>query len=356
MSSTYIIAEAGVNHNGDIGLAKQLVDYAKSAGADAVKFQLFQAEKLVTAGAEQAEYQRMSTAGAKTQYEMLKALELSNDMFIDLQSYAKKNEIDFLVTPFDLDALVFINETLALPKIKIGSGDITNGPLLLKTGQFNKPVILSTGMSTLAEIELALNVIAYGMINTEKQDCTQLEDFSLDSEIYNTLKNKVILLHCTSEYPAPYNEINLKAMDTLRFAFGLPVGLSDHSMGIEIPLAAVARGAECIEKHFTIDKTLPGPDHKASLCPSELQSMVTGIRNIEQALGDGHKRPTSSELKNRALVRRSIVADQNIQAGELFTVTNLAVKRPYSGSSPMKYWDILGTRAEKDYSKDEAIT
>lgn len=356
MSKTYIIAEAGVNHNGNLDLAREMIAEAKKSGADAVKFQLFQADKLVTRTARKAEYQQKATIGSDTQYEMLKRLELTQAAFSELLNCANQHDIDFLLTPFDLEALQFITEDLSLPIIKIGSGDITNGPLLLKAAQSQKKIILSTGMSTLDEIKAALNIIAYGYTYSDpKVSANVLENYKVDAKSLEILKSKVVLLHCTSEYPAPIDQVNLKAMDTMRVAFELPVGLSDHTVGIEVALGAVARGAHTIEKHFTLDKNLPGPDHPASLDIPELTAMVSGIRNIERALGNGIKTPTPAELKNRDIVRRSLVANQKISAGEAYNTTNISFKRPSAGLSPMLYWKVLEQYADKDYDEDEAI-
>lgn len=356
MIKTYIIAEAGVNHNGKLDLALEMVQQAKTIGADAVKFQLFTADKLTTRSAVQADYQQKS-CGQMSQYDMLKALELAHDSFRILQNAAQKSDIDFMITPFDLDSLAFICDDLQLPIIKLGSGDITNGPLLLKSAQANKKIILSTGMSTLGEIEAALQVIAFGFVCPKQIPTEQaLQQIYATTEAQQHLQAKVSLLHCTSEYPAPIAEINLKAMDTLMAAFGLPVGLSDHSEGIVVSMAAVARHASIIEKHFTLDNNLPGPDHKASLNVQDFKMMISGIRQIEQALGHGRKIPGPSEAKNLAIVRRSLVASQNIKQGQIYDAQNMTIKRPVGGLSPMKYWEKLGTAADKDYEKDEMIS
>ncbi len=357
MTSTYIIAEAGVNHNGKLELAIEMIHAAKEIGADAIKFQLFKAEKLVTKVSEQAEYQKKNCKETTTQYDMLKSLELSEENFKVLKYCADELGIDFIVTPFDLESVVFLSQKLALPLIKVGSGDITNGPLLLAVAKEHKELILSTGMSTLSEVEMALKVIAFGLIEKEQPPTSALLD-----EIYSSkeaeaiLFEKVTLLHCTSEYPAPFNEVNLRAMDTLRDAFKLKVGFSDHTLGIEVSLAAVARGATVIEKHFTLDKSLPGPDHLASLDVSEFQCMINGIRNIENALGTSRKCLTRSERKNIHVVRRSLVAKQPISKEGILTSDNIDIKRPASGLSPMQYWQLLGKKAVKDYLEDEVIT
>lgn len=356
MTNTYIIAEAGVNHNGSLELASQMIHCAKEMGADAVKFQLFNADSLTTFNAEQADYQKKNTKIQVSQYEMLKALELSMDHFRALSQIASLEGIDCIITPFDLDSLNFIVQELNLPIIKIGSGDITNGPLLLNAARCHKNIILSTGMCTLGDIENALGVIALGMLDDRCAPTMENIKEAYSSVLaQDLLQEKVSLLHCTSEYPAPMRQTNLRAMDTLKSAFGLKTGLSDHTPGIEVSIASVAREACIIEKHFTLDKNLPGPDHLASLDISEFTSMVKAIRNIELALGHGRKFPMECEKKNATLVRRSLVANRAIKKGEVFTAQNLAIKRPQAGLSPMHYWDRLGKSAEKDYQKDEAI-
>ncbi len=356
MNKTYIIAEAGVNHNGSESLAMDMVTIAKEMGADAIKFQLFKAGSLVTTSAEQAQYQKKTSEQQKTQYQMLKELELPNDSFKKLQAHALKEEIDFIITPFDLESLQFIVQDLALQVVKIGSGDVTNGPLLLAAARSQKEIILSTGMCTLSDIEKALKVITFGYLAKEEFPTAQsLEDYYLSSSAQSILEEKVTLLHCTSEYPAPVEEVNLKAMDTIFAAFGLPVGLSDHTQGIGIAIAAVAREAIMIEKHFTLDNEMVGPDHRASLNPVEFRAMISGIRQVEKALGDGRKCPTLSETKNADVVRRSLVANQNIASGETFTEGNIGIKRPSNGISPMAYWDFLGKKANKNFTKDEML-
>jgi N-acetylneuraminate synthase len=352
----FIIAEAGVNHNGSLELAKQLVDAAVEAGADAVKFQTFKTEKLVSMKAPKAEYQKKTTGAQESQYEMLKKLELNEQAHEKLIEYCHKKGIQFLSTPFDLDSVDLLTNRFHLSMLKISSGDLTNGPLLLKAAQTGKSIILSTGMSTLGEIESALSVLAYGYLHQKNpssfEECRQTYN---SEEAQKLLKEKVTLLHCTTEYPTPYHEVNLKAMDTLQYAFGLRVGLSDHTQGIAIPIAAVARGAAVIEKHFTLDRTLPGPDHQASLEPSELKQMVQSIRQVEKALGTSVKQMTQSEIKNKEVARKSLVAAQQIKKGDRFTEENLTVKRPGNGISPFYYWDWFGKTAERAYEKDEII-
>ncbi len=332
---TFIIAEAGVNHNGSLELAKKLVDIAVEAGADAIKFQTFKANKISVRNAPKADYQKETTNKNESQFDMLKKLELDEVSHKILIDYSIKKGIEFLSTPFDLESAEFLTGQLNLPKIKISSGDITNAPLLLKIAKTGIPVILSTGMSTLSEIEEALSVLAYGYTNfTEKPSLDIFTKAFASIEGQQFLQEKVTLLHCTSEYPAPFDEVNLKAMDTIKNAFQLPVGLSDHTPGIAVPIAAVARGARIIEKHFTLDKNLPGPDHKASLEPNELKEMVRSIRQVEAALGSPIKSPTLSELKNKTVVRKSLVIASKVKQGENFTEENLTVKRPGNGISP----------------------
>ena len=330
---TFIIAEAGVNHNGSLELAKKMIDAAVEAGADAVKFQTFKAEKVVSKHAQKAEYQKKTTAADESQLEMVKKLELDAAVHRKLIDYCKKENIRFLSTPFDLESIDLLNE-LGLDIFKIPSGEITNLPYLRKIGALKKEIILSTGMADLGEIEDALDVLTGAG--------TKLKDISV--------------LHCNTEYPTPFEDVNLKAMLTIKAAFpGIQVGYSDHTEGIEVPIAAVAMGATIIEKHFTLDKNLPGPDHKASLEPDELTAMVRAIRNIEIALGNGIKKPSPSESKNMVIARKSIVAAQAIATGEKFTNNNLTAKRPGAGLSPMLWDKVIGQVAQKDYEKDELI-
>jgi N-acetylneuraminate synthase len=352
-----IIAEAGVNHNGDLDMAIMLVDAAASAGADFVKFQTFKAASLVVPTAEKAAYQKEVTGIKESQFEMLKKLELSEQDHVTLAGYCKDKNIGFLSTPFDLDSLAFLVDRLKLDTVKIPSGEITNGPLLLAASRYHCKLILSTGMSTLGEVKDALSVIAYGFVDKKNQNPTAevLEEAYASDEARQMLHEKVTLLHCTTEYPAPLDEINLKAMDTLHEAFDCKAGLSDHSEGILVPIAAAARGAVLIEKHFTLDKNQPGPDHKASLEPDELANMVKSIRDVERILGTSEKGITPSEQKNREIVRRSIVAAKNISRGEILTLDNLAAKRPARGVSPMHFWDYLGKKSNRDYVADECI-
>ena len=350
---TYIIAEAGVNHNGSFEMAKQLVDVAKEAGADAVKFQTFKAKNLVTKSAKQADYQVENLKEATSQFEMLKELELSFEEFTALQRYCKDKGIEFLSTPFDYESVDFLLDELQIKTAKIPSGELTNAPFIYAIAKKKKPIILSTGMATVEDIHEALSYIAFGLAN--KTEMHEVAEFYKTAEAKGLLKQYVTILHCTTEYPAPFDTINLRAMYTLQQEFGLAVGFSDHSQGIAVPTAAVAMGATVIEKHFTLDKTLEGPDHIASLEPRELKEMVTQIRQVEQALGNGMKQPSKVELKNRIPARKSLVAVKAIQQGEIFSEANLVVKRPGSGIAPSNYWNYLGKSAQKSYEQDELI-
>jgi len=329
---TLIIAEAGINHNGDISLAKRLVDEAKKAGADVVKFQTWKTELLVTKDAKQAEYQEKNTGKTESQFDMLKKLELSYDDFIELRAYCDESEIIFLSTPDEEESADFLNEIQSM--FKIGSGELNNIPFLKKIARFGKPIILSTGMGTIAEVESAINAI-------------------LEEGL--TLENLTIL-HATTDYPTSFKDVNLSAMNTMSHTFpGLKVGYSDHTIGIEIPIAAVALGATVIEKHFTVDKLMEGPDHAASILPHELKSLVDAVRNIEMSLGTGWKTPVFSELKNKNIVRKSIVASRKIQKGEFLSMSNLCIRRPGGGLAPAMIYDIIGSGAIKDFSEGEMI-
>lgn len=328
-----IIAEAGVNHNGSLEIAKCLVDEASSAGVDIIKFQTFKAEKLVSKAAKQAEYQKKNIGkGEETQYAMLKKLELSNEQHEELIAYCKLKNIRFFSTAFDLDSIDYLH-SLNLGLWKIPSGEITNYLYLKKIASYNEPVILSTGMCELADIENAINVLVTNGVS----------------------KDIITVLHCNTEYPTPMKDVNLKAMLEIKENFGVKVGYSDHTEGIEVPIAAVALGAAVIEKHFTLDKHMEGPDHKASLEPSELKAMVKSIRNIEQALGTGHKTISESERKNIEIARKSIVAAKDIKEGEIFSEENLTVKRPGNGISPMEWEYVLGKKAKRDFQEEELI-
>lgn len=329
---TLIIAEAGVNHNGDMALARQLIDVAAEAGADLVKFQTFNADRLVTTDARKADYQIQTTGAGESHHAMIRRLELTRDMHEALIAHCRSRGIQFLSTGFDPESIDLLVD-LGLDCFKIPSGEITNLPYLRHVGRYGKPVILSTGMATLGEIEAALKVL----------------------EQAGTPRDRITVLHCNTEYPTPMADVNLRAMLTIRDAFGVAVGYSDHTAGIEVAIAAVVLGATVIEKHFTLDRNLPGPDHKASLEPDELKAMVAAIRNIEKALGDGIKRPSASEAKNKPIARKSLVAACAIRAGEVFSETNLAVKRPGTGLSPMCWDEVLGRKAPRDFAPDELI-
>jgi N-acetylneuraminate synthase len=356
---TFIIAEAGVNHNGDMKLARALVDTASDAGADAVKFQTFKAEKLASRHATKADYQKKTTGSEGSQLEMLKKLELSEAQHEELINHCQKRKIQFLSTPFDFESLDLLLGRFQLPRIKISSGDLTNGPFLLAAAQAGKPLILSTGMATLDEVREALKVVAFGYLNSGNVSQEKVFDSNNDilqnEKARKILAEKITLLQCVTNYPADFAEVNLRAMETLKEKFQVPVGLSDHTLGIAVPIAAVAMGAVLIEKHFTMDQNLPGPDHPASLSPDELKDMVTGIRQVELALGSSEKAPSSIELKNAIVARKSLVAARGIKKGEPFTRDNLTVKRPGNGVSPMNYWTYLGRSAEKNYEEDELI-
>lgn len=357
MNRTFIIAEAGVNHNGNTTMAKELVALAKDAGADAVKFQTFKAEQLASIHAPKAAYQKQTTQEAQSQFQMLKELELSHNAHVELFEYCQKLNIEFLSTPFDVNSLHYLIKNFNIRCIKLASGDIVTGPLLMAAALNQRPIILSTGMSNLEEIELALKIIAYGLTNPNGQPSSAvLKSFRANPAIQMRLQQTVCLLHCVTEYPAPFADVNLLAMQTMRKHFGLPVGLSDHTEGIAVALAAVALGAKVIEKHFTLDKFLQGPDHKASLGPDELIAMVKGIRQIELAMGCADKKPVQSELKNRDIARKSLIVTRDIRAGEVFTTQNLGMKRPGTGISPMLYWDYLGKTSTKDYMKDTLLS
>jgi N,N'-diacetyllegionaminate synthase len=331
---TLIIAEAGVNHNGDIGLAKKLIAAAAAAGADLVKFQTFSAKNLVSSSAPKAEYQKKTTEISESQLEMIQKLELSREDHAVLIQECSAHGIGFFSTAFDFQSFDLLMELGCLEQIKIPSGELTNLPLLRYMSRFGKPLLLSTGMANLGEIEAAIEAV----------------------EAAGTPRHMITVLHCTTEYPTPMEDVNLRAMVAMKKAFGVSTGYSDHTAGIEIPIAAVALGATVIEKHFTLDRNLPGPDHIASLEPHELKAMVEGIRNVERALGDGVKRPSPSELKNKPIARKSLVAIRPIRAGEAFSAKNMAAKRPGTGLSPMRWDEVLGRIATKDFAVDELIT
>ena len=334
MTHTLIIAEAGVNHNGSIELAKKLVEKAKEAGVDYIKFQTFKASKLVTKAAKQAEYQQKNIGKeGDSQYQMLKKLELSPEEHEILIEYCHQLGIKFFSTAFDFDSIDYLH-SLNLGLWKIPSGEVTNYPFLKRIAAYNEPTILSTGMCDMEDVRAAVNALYMNGLS----------------------KENLILLHCNTEYPTPFEDVNLKAMDALRNEFDVEVGYSDHTKGIEVPIAAVALGATVIEKHFTLDRNMEGPDHKASLEPDELKAMVSAIRNIEKAVGgDGTKHVSESEKKNIAIARKSIVAACDIKAGDVFTEQNLTVKRPGNGISPMRWEEVVGTKAKRDFSEDDLI-
>ena len=330
---TFIIAEAGVNHNGSVETAMKMVDVAVAAEADAVKFQTFKAEKIIAVDAPKARYQKETTGSAESQLEMVKKLELDGPAHERLIRYCRDEGILFLSSPFDLDSIDVLDR-LGMQIFKIPSGEITNLPYLRKIGALKKELIMSTGMSDLGEIEDALMVLAKA----------------------GTVPEDIVVLHCNTEYPTPFEDVNLSAMSTIRAAFpGIQVGYSDHTPGIEAPVAAVALGASVIEKHFTLDRNMEGPDHRASLEPDQLKSMVSAIRNIEKAIGNGVKEPSLSEQKNKEIVRKSIVASRDIKKGEIFSVENISVKRPGTGINPMHWDEVLGKTATRDFKNDEKI-
>ena len=327
---TLIIAEAGVNHNGNFELAKQLVDKAVEGGADIVKFQTCKAENVISRYADKAEYQKVTTGEADSQLEMVRKLMLTYEEYGKLKEYCEEKGIEFLSTAFDLPSVDYLH-SIGMRRWKIPSGEITNLPLLIKIAKLGEPIIMSTGMSELSEVADAIKVL--------KENGA----------------GEITILHCTTEYPAPYEDVNLKAIDTMKETFGLPVGYSDHTKGLEIPVAAVARGACVIEKHFTLDRNMEGPDHKASIEPNELKQMVDMIRHVEVAIGDGIKKVSPSELKNQDIARKSIIAKAAIKAGDVFTEENITTKRPGSGINPMKWFDLLGKTAKHDYQEDYLI-
>lgn len=351
---TFFIAEAGVNHNGSLALALRLVEEAARAGADAVKFQTFTADSLVTAGARKAAYQEATTGADENQLQMLRRLELREADWRALAAKCREVGIAFMSTAFDFDSLRFLTG-FDMPAMKIPSGDLTAAPLVLETARTGRPIILSTGMATLEEIRETLGVIAFGLTRKEEPTGERFRAAFDSSEGRAALERTVTLLHCVTAYPAPVDSVNLRAMVAMRSEFGLPVGYSDHTLGTAVALAAVARGAVVIEKHFTLDRQLPGPDHRASLEPAELARLVHEIREVEIALGREAKGPTDAEIGNRALARRSLVAAAPINRGEKFTTRNLSIKRPGTGVSPLLYWDYLGRSASRDYQPDEAI-
>ncbi len=353
----FIIAEAGVNHNGSLQLAKKLIACAAKAGADAVKFQTFKTDEVVTRSVPKAAYQKLSTGAKESQRDMIKKFELNEKQHRELIRYTKKFRIQFLSAPFDESSVDLLIKNLKLKRIKVPSGEIINLPMLLKIAQSKLPIILSTGMSDLKEVEEALGVIAFGYTKPKSAKPSRvLFRRALASKSGRAaLKSKVILLQCTTAYPTPFNEVNLRVMETLRDSFDLQVGLSDHTLGVAVPVAAVSRGAVMIEKHLTLSKNLPGPDHKASLEPHEFSQMVASIRQIEVALGSPDKVPTRSEIKNRSVARKSLVAARDISAGKIIEPHDLKAKRAGKGISPVFYWDLIGTKATRNFKADETV-
>jgi len=332
MGKVFIIAEAGINHNGSLATAKKMVDAAARAGVDAVKFQTFKAESVISVFAPKAEYQKKTTGKSGSQLEMAKKLELAPAAFKALMGLCRKKNITFLSTPFDLESVDLLS-SLGLGVIKIPSGEITNLPYLRKIGGLRKKIIMSTGMSDLGEIKKAMEVLVKA----------------------GTPKKNITILHCNTEYPTPMKDVNLRAMLAIKKAFGVDVGYSDHTPGIEVPVVAAALGASVIEKHFTLDRKMKGPDHGSSLEPHELKAMVEAVRNAEKALGDGIKRPSPSELRNKPIARKSIVASRRVRKGERFSEKNITTKRPGTGISPMKWDDVIGRQAKRDFNRDEVI-
>lgn len=351
-----IIAEAGVNHNGSLELALDLVDAASLSGADIIKFQTFRASSVVSSGAPKADYQMDSRGCGESHLEMIRKLELGLEAHATLLERCTERGVGFLSTPFDIQSVDMLADSLRLNMLKVPSGEMTNGPLLIHVGRKGLKVVLSTGMCTLGEIEDALGALAFGFLGRE--EAPSLKSFRnvfASDEGQKILMKKVSLLHCTSEYPAPLEDVNLKAMETLRQAFGLPVGYSDHTEGIVVPIAAAAAGAAIIEKHFTLDRRLPGPDHSASIEPDELAEMVRSVRQVEKALGSSKKIPRPSERKNLDIARKSLVAGRSISMGEPFAEDNITCKRPGWGISPMMYWNVIGRKAPRDFSEDEVL-
>jgi len=357
MTKVFFIAEAGVNHNGSEKLAKKLIDIAAISGADAVKFQTFKADQIVSRRTKKASYQ--ITSKHESQYAMIKKLELSFATFERLRKHAKKKKIKFMSTPFDIESLSFLDKKLNLQTLKIPSGEITNAPLLLKFAQTKKKLILSTGMSNLNEIENALQVLSYGFLNAKNKKIAPSKEKFLKAYVSKRgkkyLSDKVILLHCTSEYPTALKDVNLNAMNTLKKKFGLKVGYSDHSNSLLVPCAAAAMGACVIEKHFTISKKMSGPDHRASLSPAELKKTVSSIRSIEIIAGSTEKVATRKEIGNKHQIRKYLVANRNIKKGQLFDYDNIVCKRAGKGIDPINYWSLIGQKSPKNFKIDDVI-
>lgn len=356
MSHVTVIAEAGVNHNGSLDRAIEMVDVAADIGVDVVKFQTFNADALVTRGAPKADYQKETTGETESQLEMLRALELDVHAHRTLIQRCDEKGVQFLSTPFDLGSLDLLSNELGVTTLKIGSGELTNAPLLHACARAGRDLILSTGMATLDEVKVMLGVVAHGYLSEDAPGQTAFEEAYESAQGQAVLKSRVKLLHCTSSYPTPDGDVNLRAIETLRATFGLPVGFSDHSEGIAHAIASVALNACIIEKHYTLDKDLPGPDHKASATPKELRDLVEGVRRVSAGLGDGCKEPQPAEISNMAIGRKSLVASVPINAGDVFTTENLTVKRPGTGMRPELYWSLLGTHAARTYAPDDLIT
>ncbi|OOY11994.1 N-acetylneuraminate synthase [Thioclava marina] len=353
---TIIVAEAGVNHNGKLGLALELVDRAAEAGADYVKFQTFKGARLACGTAAKADYQKVTTDAAETQLEMLRRLELSPEAHRALIERCAARGIAFLSTAFDLESLAFLAGELGLKTLKLGSGELNNGPILLAAARSGMQLMLSTGMGSLSEVEEALGVVAFGLLRTgTPKGRTDFSEALLDPAAWSALRARVTLLHCTTEYPAAVEDTNLRAIDTMRQAFGLPVGYSDHTQGNAMSIAAVARGARVIEKHFTLDRTMTGPDHAASVEPGELAALVRDIRAIEAGLGDGIKRPGPAEIRNRPIVRKCVVAARDIPAGRILTLDDLTSKRAGGPIPAMALWDCIGRRSRIALAEDTAL-
>jgi len=355
MTHVTIIAEAGVNHNGSLDRALEMVGVAADCGADVVKFQTFNSSALATSNAPKAAYQKVTTDESESQLEMLRALELDEDAHRALIARCDEKKIQFLSTPFDFLSLDLLVKGLSLKTLKIGSGELTNAPLLHRSASSGLGIILSTGMASLDEVRSALGVLAHGYLQQGPAGKASFRTAFESEEGRAVLKEHVTLLHCTSAYPTPDGDVNLKAMDTLRAEFSLPVGFSDHSVGPLLSIAAVAAGAMMIEKHFTLDRQLPGPDHTASLEPIELKELVEGVRRVSSAMGDGNKHPRAIEKATADVARKSLVANAPIAAGEIFTTENLTVKRPGTGLDPIHYWSFLGSHAARPYEADDLI-
>jgi N-acetylneuraminate synthase len=353
--SIFVIAEAGVNHNGDIARALDLVHAAADADADAVKFQTFKAERLVSNGAPKADYANKTTDIEESQFEMIRKLELDDDAHRAIIECCEARSIEFMSTPFDAESARHLASAFKVKRLKIPSGEMVNPLLLLAAARTGKPVLLSTGMSDLGEIEASLGVLAYGYLGGDNPGEEEFSSAYHSDEGRAALLSNVTLLHCTTEYPAPLESINLRAIHTMSATFGLGVGYSDHSKGIRIPIAAAALGATVIEKHFTLDRTLPGPDHAASLEPDQLAEMVHAIRDIELAMGSAEKKLTATEARNLPVVRGSLVAARDIENGAIMCMDDLTVKRPGNGISPMEYWNYVGHKAQRDYKRDDLI-